>query len=627
MSAAVFGSSFANAVESKVHLHSGCHCLLLMTFDEDGMDFEDLEFGRQDEDSCPWDEEPQEASQLKPDEPLSTIEPAAMVVAEQIAVGATTPSKSSSSSCSRADVSLVPSPESSSSSTTATPVKKRRLRVKTTTDDILFVAPVQLPVVGGQHVVWEINEEEFDNKSHRNQYLFVYNKMRRNGPTPGSLEAPADARVGQAEDDHAMLEQGGAHGVTCRQAMRQFVDQSSPPQWMQTWAVKNLKVVPPAESKWLHAKSALLTWNGFWGVLLLDPQEDGIDQDIDRLVLRVQDSDAAQTLIKEFFDFVNLFVDEHHVSEWAASVEICGRTLASSGEVRLHCHAFVRKNQDKFNMRVPTSMVFKNSVPDRRAQNTGAKTRGTGSFAAMYYLQCPKIGMVASSGSKQPFIDYSVNGSWIFSLVQGLKMGYKTARNELIKTTQGLTRKLADLDKWHAEQGALNIEERVRARCTALQASMLPFRLIQIVEDWKVHIESLRMRKCFLVLEGPSGVAKTAYANSLWGSASTLELNMAGSDDFCLRQFNPAIHKAIVWDEARPNVVSSQRKLFQCGPSWVDLGQSPTGAHVYRVWLNDSAMIVCSNKWTELVNGMKHSDAEWIRANQVHVMVLSSLVA
>ncbi len=43
MSAAVFGSSFANAVESKVNLHSGCHCLLLMSFDEDGMDFEDLE--------------------------------------------------------------------------------------------------------------------------------------------------------------------------------------------------------------------------------------------------------------------------------------------------------------------------------------------------------------------------------------------------------------------------------------------------------------------------------------------------------------------------------------------------------------------------------------------------------
>ncbi len=144
-------------------------------------------------------------------------------------------------------------------------------------------------------------------------------------------------------------------------------------------------------------------------------------------------------------------------------------------------------------------------------------------------------------------------------------MRYTTARIELIKTTQVLTRKLADLDKWHAEQGALNIEERVRARCIALQASMLPFRLIQIVEDWKVHIESLSLRKRFLVLEGPSGVAKTAYATSLWGSAATMELNMAGSDEFCLRTFDPVIHKAIVWDEARPSVVSSQRKLFQCG--------------------------------------------------------------
>ena len=43
--------------------------------------------------------------------------------------------------------------------------------------------------------------------------------------------------------------------------------------------------------------------------------------------------------------------------------------------------------------------------------------------------------------------------------------------------------------------------------------------------------------------------------------------------------------------------------------------------------MNDAVMIVCSNKWTELVNDMKHSDAEWIRANQVHVTVLSSLIA
>ena len=167
-------------------------------------------------------------------------------------------------------------------------------------------------------------------------------------------------------------------------------------------------------------------------------------------------------------------------------------------------------------------MVFKNSVPDRRAQNTGAKTRGTGSFAAMYYLQCPKIGLVASSGAKQPFIDYCVNGSWIFTLVQGLKMVYKTARIELIKTTQGLTRKLADLDKWHAEQGALVIQEQVRARCAALHAVLLPFRVVQIVEDWKVQSACLIMRKRFLVLEGPSGVAKTAYAHSLWGCACLL---------------------------------------------------------------------------------------------------------
>jgi hypothetical protein len=173
----------------------------------------------------------------------------------------------------------------------------------------------------------------------------------------------------------------------------------------------------------------------------------------------------------------------------------------------------------------------------------------------------------------------------------------------------------------------LSIEQRVHERVVDLQAKMMPFRVMPIVENWKQKFTSLVMRKKFLVLEGPSGVAKTAYAMSLWGRNCTLELNMAGTDDFCLRQFNPAQHKAIVWDEARPSLVSSQRKLFQCGPSWVDLGQSPTGAHVYRVWLNDAVMIVCSNHWTDGLDNMKHSDAEWIRANQVHVVVKTTLVA
>jgi hypothetical protein len=600
-----------------------------MAFDEDCLDFDQLVSGRQEEESCPWNEEPPEASQLKMDELWSTMEPAALDVVDRTVISATTPSKSSSSSCSRADMALVPSPESSSSTTTATPLKKRRLRAKTTADNELFVAPVELPDLGAEVWWWDGYEETFSNKSFEKQYQFVYRKMRTWMAMQKELTAKAVAPVGQADDDAAVLGQMSSGSITGCKAMKLFIGRSFPPPWLKAWAKENLfeKNSIETDSKWLHAKSALMTWNGSWGVLPIDPKEAGIDLDIDRLVLRVRNSDAVQQLVQEFFAFVMLLVDEHHVNEWAASVEICTRTLESAGEVRLHAHAFLRKNQDKFNVRLPTMFEFKGSVPDRRAQNTGAKTRGTGSFAAMYYLQCPKIGLVASSGAKQPFIDYSVNGSWVFSLVQGLKMVYKTARIELIKTTQGLTRKLADLDKWHAEQGALGIEERVRARCVALESTMLPFREVQMVEDWKVHISCINMRKKILVLEGPSGVAKTAYANSLWGSTATLELNMAGSDDFCLRQFDPAIHKAIVWDEARPTVVSSQRKLFQCGPSWVDLGQSPTGAHVYRVWLNDSAMIVCSNKWTELMNDMKHSDAEWIRANQVLVKISTSLVA
>ena len=84
-------------------------------------------------------------------------------------------------------------------------------------------------------------------------------------------------------------------------------------------------------------------------------------------------------------------------------------------------------------------------------------------------------------------------------------------------------------------------------------------------------------------------------------------------------------HRCILWDEASPEFVAKQRKLFQCGNVKVDLGQSSTGCLVYYVWLNDCVVVVCSNKWKLQLDQMPRGDAEWVSANTVYVPVHTSL--
>ena len=278
-------------------------------------------------------------------------------------------------------------------------------------------------------------------------------------------------------------------------------------------------------------------------------------------------------------------------------------------------------------VRNPRMLVWRSSMPNKREQLAGIRNRNSGSWSAMYYLQCAKVGLVFSAGNKQPFVDYPVNGSWIFTLAQAGKMLYPAARSELVRTTQGLTRKLADLDRWHRESQQLQLEQHVARRQADLDARLCSFRPVAQVEEWKAAHGGVCMRKKFLVLQGPSGLGKTEFARRLLGDAAmTFEINMAGSNDFCLRNFVPLQHRLILWDEARPQLVLQQRKLFQCPAAWIDLGASPTGALVYRVWVNDCLMVICSNNWSWLVDQCQAADAAWICANQVLVQVTTSLV-
>ena len=96
-----------------------------------------------------------------------------------------------------------------------------------------------------------------------------------------------------------------------------------------------------------------------------------------------------------------------------------------------------------------------------------------------------------------------------------------------------------------------------------------------------------------------------------------LELNCAGLKNICLHGFDSLKHKCLLWDEAAPKLVADNRKIFQHPACWVDLGHSPTGQHVVRVFLNDACSILTSNTWLHDVQKLPQDDQAWLRRNVV----------
>ena len=515
------------------------------------------------------------------------------------------------------------------------PPRPKRLRSKVPGGSVClpiviqpFAAAKPVEGTGEVEVKWgRLSEAAFKSLCHRDAYMTVYNKLHY---WYVRLKTALEA-AGQV-DEVTVLTAGWkavkTEGLVAAALMGRCLQDTHAPDWIRSWVLERAasKKSVPDSAHWLSSRAVLLTWQGDWGIV--PGTVEILTTDIAVKVTELQKSEWAQALWDDFLKFVQAKAGQFAFECWAASLEVCTSTLANSGVLRLHCHAFLKSEFKKTSIRHARALAWRNTLPHKSGQVAGVRIRGSGSWAGMYYLQCSaKTGSVFQSGNKEPFVDYGVNGSWIFGLAQAGKIVYGAARRELIRTTQGLQRKLADLDRWHREATQVQLEAHVSQRLHDLEGTLLAFRVVPEIEEWKQVHTGLCMRKKFLVLEGPSGVGKTEYVKRLFGVDCTYEINMAASDDFCLRNFVPLKHRLLLWDEARPQTVLQQRKLFQCPAAWIDLGASPTGAFVYRVWVNDAVMVINSNKWSLELSKCYPEDIAWIQANQCLVSVQASLVS
>ena len=133
-------------------------------------------------------------------------------------------------------------------------------------------------------------------------------------------------------------------------------------------------------------------------------------------------------------------------------------------------------------------------------------------------------------------------------------------------------------------------------------------------------------RKQILVLEGPSGLGKTEYLRALVAQDEVPELNAEAMVKPVLTGLDSTMHKLIFWYECLLQFVLNNRKFFQCPPAWIQLGFSPTGRDVYRVWLNDGVMAIGSDSWTgQLDSPSRASGRGWIVKNTFRIKLTSKM--
>ena len=346
----------------------------------------------------------------------------------------------------------------------------------------------------------------------------------------------------------------------------------------------------------VHGPCLLLTYLGnplleAAGVKCPDAAVDAVDE----AACRVRHSEAGHAAMKSCREFAEKLAKDQPTPRFARAVEVCPRTWSAERRVLLHLHvALVRQGQP---FHVSTSALqFENTRPTVSRQTCVCRDKRSAGTAMLYYCVIHKVGQLGRGGNVEPFHEYHVNQEWITNLVQAGKVNEEVARS-LRARRQELVHHRQNLERLVAEQRNLTLRARASHIQVVCAAQIAKFKDVPLVtQHWLPQYQHIKQRYMFLVLQRPSGTGKTSFAKYITGTASeVLEVNCSACPEPDLRNLDPEQRNAILFDEATPTMVLSQRRWFQAPPCWIDLGCSTTNCHKYQVWVPGMMMIVASN--------------------------------
>ena len=181
-----------------------------------------------------------------------------------------------------------------------------------------------------------------------------------------------------------------------------------------------------------------------------------------------------------------------------------------------------------------------------------------------------------------------------------------------IQTLEALTKRQRMLDR----------EEEIRRVQRDIESDLKAFIehpvIVKFTDQVQPHKYGKVGRLQCLLLVGDSQQGKSNKAMSLFGVNNTLKVSCQGLPPGVLpslARLDRDVHKAILWDEVRPDQVLNNREIFQSNQWEQWMSQSSCNQHAYSVWLYFIPMILSANEFNMDAAAIPAADREWLRKN------------
>lgn len=364
-------------------------------------------------------------------------------------------------------------------------------------------------------------------------------------------------------------------------------------------------------------KGGMLTWNGRWGWDV--PEVSAIMRQslpVDDMVQLILASPFYQELWKSFTTWFQALMKRCQWPQWSVKMEVT--TQRKDKENLVHFHAALTDEERHHKKRELSFWEFAGAKPQLHVLNArGLRQAEKARVRLHYYCQAPKIGSILSETNMELFSRHVVPPQIIYQLWQQRKMYAEACKSELHRSRAfNFESFMRAVENWERVEREAQMRERRRQLLDTIPK--LPFKVYDEVESFKKQFEPEERcrltRFKFLVLDGPSRMGKTRFAESLFGPSNTLVISCQGVKSPMLKEFDPVRHQCIVFDEADAGMVHDNKIVFQAGYDEITLGQSSCQQHAYKVWLHGIALVVSTNAWQDDVK-LLESQKAWLNSN------------
>ena len=235
-----------------------------------------------------------------------------------------------------------------------------------------------------------------------------------------------------------------------------------------------------------------------------------------------------------------------------------------------------------------------------------------------YYCGVKKVGGIESFGDYLPHRDFAVQPKWVTPLAAKEKISFSTAKQEYLRCVDRAEQNIRNLEWIIQQKREAREEEEQKAIAILIRKSL---RAVQMPPSWsrflKQHERKDKHRFSIYVLDGPSGLGKTEAIRLQYPIGGLLELNCQNTASPNWRLFNREEHRAILLDEATPQLCVNFKKEIQADNTICQEGTSATNVFSYKCWFYRIHFIVCCNKWEALTWNLDWDDWRWLEDNSI----------